>query len=124
MANRFRSSFEIKLNGQEYTLRPSFESIMEFESKAGMDILEAFNLFTQNKAGVKTTVAAIWAGIKAESKIQGDTCPSFEKIGRECQIHGFDKCLFIALEFFNNCLSSEADVKKQAGEAPKKEVAE
>lgn len=125
MANKFRSSFEIKLNGQEYTLRPSFEAIMEFNDKAGMDIFEALAIFSNQKVNVKIIVSCIWAGIQGEAYLQNDrNAPSFEKVGRECQSHGFVECLPYAMNFLTNAVASEKSLKKLEGEAPEKQTGE
>ena len=114
MANKFRSSFDIKLNGVDYTLRPSFEAIMAFNDKAGMDISEAMRGYTEKGLSVKTAAAAIWAGIYGEAKIQPQAghAPSFEKIGNECQAHGFADCMGFAIEFLSKAMASDESIKK------------
>ena len=125
MANKFRSSFEIKLNGVDYTLRPSFEAIMEFNDKAGMDIFEALQLFANQKINVKIIAASIWAGIKGEAYLQNDrNPPSFEKIGRECQAHGFSECTAFAIDFLSKAIASDESLKKLQGETPENQAGE
>ena len=112
MANKFRSSFEIKLNGVDYVLRPSFEAIAEFTDKTGLDIFEA--LQECGKGGkVKIIVGAIWAGIVGESVLQQKKdFPSYEKIGNECQAHGFPECFKFAAEFLTKAVASDDTIKK------------
>jgi hypothetical protein len=112
MANKFRSSFEIKLNGVDYVLRPSFEAIAEFIDKTGIDVFEA--LRECSKGGkVKIIVAAIWAGIAGEYALQGNRdCPSYEKIGNECQSHGFPDCFKFAVDFLTKAVASDDTIKK------------
>lgn len=114
MANKFRASFEIKLNGVDYTLRPSFEAIMAFNDKAGIDCPQALMDYSSGKVETRTTVAAIWAGIYGENKIQPDSqrCPSFEKIGNECQAHGFADCVKFSMEFLSKAMASDESIKK------------
>lgn len=112
MANKFRSSFEIKLNGVDYVLRPSFEAIAEFTDKTGLDIFEALQEFTKG-VKVKIIVAAIWAGIVGEARLQGQRdYPSYEKIGNECQAFGFPECVSFAIEFLSKAVASDERLKK------------
>jgi hypothetical protein len=111
MANKFRSSFEIKLNGADYTLRPSFEAIMEFTDKTGLDIFEALQE-CQKGFKVKVIVASIWAGIVGESRLQKENPPTFERIGRECQSQGFENCVIFCTEFLSRAVASDDRVKK------------
>lgn len=126
MANRFRASFDIKLGDKEYTLRPTFEAVIEFNEKSGLDVFEAIDEFAK-AAKVKVITAAIWAGIKGEYVAQGKgmESPSFETIGRECQSHGFTKCLAYAVKFLMNATASDETLKKQGGLlSPSKEKSE
>jgi hypothetical protein len=125
MGNKFRSSFEIKLNGVEYTLRPSFEAIMEFNDKAGKDVFDALQEMAQHqKLSIKVIVSCIWAGIKGEYEFQGRglDCPSFKKIGNECQKHGYASCLPAAISFLSKSVASDNDLKKIEGELPPTEA--
>jgi len=121
MGNKYRSSFEITLNGTEYTLRPSFEAMMHFEDKCGMDVFEALQSIANKKmVGSRIVSAAIWAGIRGEFDFQGQSinAPSFSKIGSECQAHGFHNCLSFVMDFLNKSIASDEDIKKyeEAGE--------
>lgn len=115
MPNSARSSFEIELNGAEYTLRPSFEAVVQFNDISGMDIFDAFNeVVNKKRLPAKVIVACIWAGIKGEYEFQGDgmKCPSYKKIGEECQKHGFSTCLSHAITFLSKSIASDEDIKK------------
>ena len=119
MANKLRASFDIVLNGKDYTLRPSFEAISEFIDKTGMDPFEALAK-CQRGGNVKIIVGAIWAGITGEAILQGDRkAPSYEKIGDECQSHGFADCFIHALKFLTTAVASDETLKKsEETEAP------
>lgn len=113
MPNKARASFDIKLNGSEYSLRPTFESIMEFEDKSGVDVFEALQYFTRGKIRAKIIVACVWAGIKGESLFQQQTdCPSFKEIGTECQNHGMEECVGFAIDYLSKAVASEGRLKK------------
>jgi hypothetical protein len=36
MANKFRGEVDITIGGNQYTLRPTFEALVEFEDRCGM----------------------------------------------------------------------------------------
>jgi hypothetical protein len=121
LPNKYRSTFEIELNGVEYTLRPSFEAICQFNDITGMDVFDALTqLNDTKKLGVKIIASCIWAGIKGEYEFQGEglKCPSYNKIGEECQKHGFPNCLGFAIDFLTYAVASDDDIKKfeEAGE--------
>lgn len=122
MPNKARASFEITLNGAEYTLRPTFESMMEFEDKSGVDAFEALSKFIPKEGAkkedffknIKTRliVSCIWAGIKGEAIFQKSECPSFEEIGRECQAHGIAACSTFAMDYLGRAVASDENTKK------------
>jgi len=109
MPNPARASFDIELNGETYTLRPTFESIMEFNDKAGLDIFEAID----NGLNTKRTVAAIWSGIRGEEIFQNKGNTSFEEVGKICQAHGFAKCVSLAVQYISRAVASDNQVKKE-----------
>jgi len=98
---------------------------MEFHGQSGMDVFEALQEVSEKKRlPMKVIVSAIWAGIKGEYEFQGRgmDCPSFKKIGEECQAHGFAECLTYALIFLPKTVASDKDIKKLEGalESPPK----
>lgn len=121
LPNSVRNTFEIDLNGVEYTLRPSFEAIVQFNSISGVDVFDALQDITnKGKLSIKIIASCIWAGIKGEYEFQGEgiNCPSFKKIGEECQRHGFSKCAEHAIKFLSYSVASDEEIKKyqEAGE--------
>jgi|14BtaG_2_1085337.scaffolds.fasta_scaffold02089_3 hypothetical protein len=118
MPNPARASFDIELNGETYTLRPTFESIMEFNDKAGLDIFQAMQKFREDKGlSVKTIVASIWAGIRGEEIFQRSGNTSFERIGQHCQEHGLLECTTIAMEYLARAVASDDRLKKLNAES-------
>ena len=114
MPNPARASFEIELNGTKYTLRPTFESIMEFNDKAGLDIFQAMQKFREDKGlSVKTIVASVWSGIRGEEIFQNKGNTTFEEIGKQCQAHGFAKCVSLAVEYISKAVASDNQIKKE-----------
>ena len=100
------------MNGSKYTLRPTFESIMEFNDRTGVDIFKAID----EGLTTKLTVAAIWSGIRGEEIFSKEGNTSFETIGRECQGHGFANCVSIAVQYITRAVASDEQAKKQKEE--------
>ena len=106
------------MNGVEYTLRPSFEAIMAFDEKCNMDVFEALNkVHEDKKLSMKCIAVSIWAGIKGGYEFQNisNQAPTLEKIGNECQKHGFSECMTFAIKFLTNSVASDDALKKLEG---------
>ncbi len=68
MANLQRGEIPIKLDGVEYTLRPTFNAICEIESRTGLGIAQLILKAESGNTTLKDVVYIIWAGIKAHDK--------------------------------------------------------
>jgi hypothetical protein len=112
MANKFRASYEIKIGESEYTLRPTFEAVMEFQDKAKVGVFEGIKCL-EGKPDIKVVVAAIWAGIKGECIFQGETakCPSFNQLGSEIMNYGVSKVVFDAFAFLQRASAPDEQKK-------------
>lgn len=121
--NKYTGTFTIELQGNEYTLRPSFDAMVEFEDRTGQAVNEAFQEMTAGKMSFKTIAAAIWAGIKGEALWRND--PGYEKkygvIGEMVKKDGIQKHVMSASQFFSMALIPEEDQIKLTEE---KEVQE
>ena len=117
MPNQYRASYEIKIGESEYTLRPTFEAIAEFQSKSGKGVFEGISCL-EGKPDIMVVVAAIWAGIKGECILQGDMTklPSFEKLGQDIMDYGVSKVVFEAYAFLQRA-STPDDQKKSLEES-------
>lgn len=112
MANKYRGECEVTLAGKTYTLRPTFEALVEFEDKAGMTAYEAMEALTKHqRAPAKAIAAAIYVGIKA---VEGKTAPAYGEVGSLCQRTGIVKLVPVFMEFLGNALSSEDDLRQRA----------
>lgn len=112
--NKFTGTFEITLLGKEYTLRPTFEAMVEFEDRSGKATNEAFLDMSAGKMSFKTVASAIWAGIKGEALWRND--PSYgEKyavVGEMIRKDGLQKHVLNASTFFSMALIPEEEQKK------------
>jgi len=101
MANKYRGTIEVQLGGEEYTLRPTFEALVEFEEKTGMTVGQAYIALMENGVSVKIVSSAIWAGIKGEAIYQNDKKleKSYGWVGQKVVNNGVGNSLRIALDF-------------------------
>lgn len=79
MANSFRGEVEIEIGELKYTLRPSFEGLLEIEERSGLGLMELVNQIGNGRLSTKQAVAIIYGGIigsggKVEFKELGDAC--------------------------------------------------
>ena len=112
MPNPARDSYDITIGEETFTLRPTFEAIMEFKAKAGFDVFKGI-MELGSDPDIEVVVTAIWSGIKGEYIFQGkgDKAPSFSEIGSLGISVGVTKCVFEAYSFLNRCVAAD-DQKK------------
>jgi hypothetical protein len=122
MANKHKGEVDLTMGGVEYTLRPTFESLVEFEDKAGVTAYEVMGELAHGKpAGFKVIAAAVWSGIRAGWKDNGKRPPTFIEVGEAIRRDGLATVLPAFGQYLTNALSSEADLKAaaNAGDAGK-----
>jgi hypothetical protein len=83
MANSFRGELEIELAGVKYTLRPSFQGLLEIEDKCGCGIMELVHYVSQGKITTKQSVGIIYGGI-----IGGGGVIDYSELGDLCVEQG------------------------------------
>jgi hypothetical protein len=112
MPNPARASYDITIGEETFTLRPTFEAIMEFKAKAGMDAFKGIGALSSDP-DIEIVVCSIWAGVKGEHIFQNtvDKCPSFSEIGAICLDVGVSKCVFEGYSFLMRCVAAD-DQKK------------
>lgn len=120
MANKFKREVPIKLGNSEYTLRPTFEAICEFEEKSGINSFAAMQAIQQGKGtSSRVIAAAFWAGIRASKEYEGNPsrAPTFGEVGRMIQEQGMHHLVPPFVDFLVKGLSSDADLQRIADEA-------
>lgn len=117
--SKFTGTFSIKLRGEDYTLRPSFEALVEFEEKTGKAVNEAFQEMLAGKMSFKTVTAAIWAGIKGEALWQNAPKSElkFGVVGEMIKKDGLQNHVASASQFFTMALIPEDEQKRIAEES-------
>lgn len=120
MSNKHRGEVEIALGGRAYTLRPTFEALVEFEEKSGLTAFEAMrDCMTNQRAPAKAIAAAFWAGIRGAWEKGNGNPPTFGEVGGFVQKAGIKQCLEPYLLFLTYAITSEDDLAKMKEEAEK-----
>ena len=121
--SKYTGTFEITLGGKEYTLRPSFEALVEFEEKTGKAVNEAFQDMIAGKMSFKTIASALWAGILGEATYQNDRKMEmkYPVVGELIKKDGLQNHVAHASQFFTMALIPE---EEQIRIAEEEEVAE
>lgn len=107
MGNKWKGTFEIKIGNETYTLRPTFDALCEFEEAAGMPAMKARQDLLEGNYGAKVIPAAIWAGMRGESLINGQKCPSFRILGEMLRKAGIVKYQVDALKLLTYAASAD-----------------
>lgn len=117
MANKHRGEIEITLNNKSFTLRPTFEALVEFEDKSGLTAFEAMRIMMDKQAApAKAIAAAFCSGIKAAWPVDAGRPPSFSEVGAMIQAEGITNVIPMYLNYLTNALASDRDVKRMREE--------
>jgi hypothetical protein len=74
MANKYRNEVEVTLNGESYTLRPTFNCIVEIEAAVGCSLMQFLPRFVAGQMTASQAFAILSAGIKgAGDKVAADS---------------------------------------------------
>jgi hypothetical protein len=124
VANKHRGEVEIILGGKSYTMRPTFEALVEFEDKAGTTAYEVMSALASRQAvGFKVMAAAVWSGIRAGWNEPG-RAPSFIEVGEAIRKDGIAAVLPAFGQYLSNALTSESDMRRsETQDAGKAETA-
>ena len=63
MANKSRGEVELKIAGQEFTIRPTFGALCELEDRTGLSVLQIVASMEGGKVRLKTLAQILWAGM-------------------------------------------------------------
>ena len=119
--SKWKGTFELDLDGKTYQLRPSFDALCEFEEVAGVPAHLARQQLLEGNFGAKVIPAAIWAGIKGEHLVNGQSCPSFRVVGETVRKKGMFGFNLEALKFLTYGLSADDIIERIESEEPEEE---
>lgn len=117
MAQKARGEIEVSIGGKEFTLRPSYAAVVEFEDKAGVTVFEAMKALGERQSmPMKSLRHAFHSCIKAAWKPSMGTPPTADEIGQA--IHADGAIGFIApySKLLGNMLAGEKALAKSAAE--------
>lgn len=80
--NELAGERELKLGENTYVLRPSFEALVEMESRTKKSVIQLFNEHYADYPLFSDIIAVCYACVKAGME-PGARAPSFEAFGRE-----------------------------------------
>ena len=108
MANKAAGEMEVTIDGDTYTLRPSFLCIMDFEEKVGVSVFEAMRAVGEKQSiPLKYLVAAFHSGIKAAWRPSLGAQPSFNDIGIAVRKDGVSAHTEAYVRFLANMMTGE-----------------
>jgi len=113
MANKHRGEVTITIGGQAFTLRPTFEALVEFEERAGTTAYEALrDIMLHQRAPAKAIAAAFQAGIKAAWNPADGPVPTFAAIGAMIQSAGVKSVIQDYTTFLTMSISSDDEIEQ------------
>lgn len=127
--NKWKGTFNIEIGDETFTLRPSFDAMVEFEDKCGVTADVAYEQINKGQVSFKITAAAIWAGMMGEQLAKGGDVPSFRVIGQklrnDCMIkHAQNASRFLLFAMTPEKDLAQADEIYENLEEDKKKVKE
>lgn len=101
MPNKFKGTFEIEIEGKEYTLRPSFDAMVTLVTNAGKSEREIFEAIREEKYTIDMIVNIIHAGIMGEYYASNQKSGKIDKrvLGQLIMMEGVTKFVPVAIQF-------------------------
>jgi hypothetical protein len=100
MPNKFNGTFDVFLDGKDYTLRPTFEAMAELRTLTGRSERQLSASFADGTYSLVDVTHVIYAGILGEHRATGEgRRPSLKIIGELVMREGSDKFVGVAMQF-------------------------
>lgn len=116
--NNLRGETVTKLGGQDWTLRPTFEAMVEFEERAGITAIDLITSLPSRQPdgslrgrvpSIKAIAAGFWAGIRAGLR-PGQQEPTFAQVGAWIMDRGINECAHDLVTFLTRGLTKASDL--------------
>lgn len=118
MANKAVGEIDVVLGGTEYTLRPTFNAVMEFEDKC-VSVFEAMRAADKSQSiPLKYITAAFHSCIKAAWKPSQGRPPTFDEIGLAIRKDGVIAHAASYATILGNMLTGEQAMQEAAKANP------
>lgn len=124
MGNKYKGTFEVTIDGKEYTLRPSFDALCEFEDMVGISAHVARQQLIDGDFKAKLIPAAVWAGMQGEHLMTGQKIPSYRVLGEIMRKEGIFKYQVEAVKLLTYALSADEIIERIEAGKPAEEDAE
>ena len=102
--NTERGDVTVCLEGKDYVLRPSFESMVEIESRTGIGMVALARRAMVGEHGISDMAAVFTAGMKASGDAPKGP-ETYEKVGRMIFRTGFHDLTQSMIDFLTSALT-------------------
>ena len=118
MANKARGEIQVSIAGKDYTLRPSYTAVVEFEDKAGVTVFEAMKALGERQSiPMRSLRQAFHSCIKAAWKPSMGSQPTLDDIGQALHADGLTGFIVPYSQILGNMLAGEKALSKSAADA-------
>jgi len=123
MSNPLIGELEIEILDQKFTLRPTFEGLIEAETRSGSSIAQLANKIMLSIAGIRDYTAIIYGGVYGynDNKVPSIT---FNELGNMIMKHGFPNLAHACGQFMGAAISGNPikDIDTSVLDSKKKKV--
>lgn len=136
MSNKHRGEVPITLKSKEWTMRPTFDALVEFEEMANISVVETLMLWTRKQVDakgrpmwsgdvrLKVLAAAIYTGIKGNAEARNlSEYPTMEAIGEAIMQVGPQKLFGDVFLYLSGSIAGEQDVAERLEDEGKEQGA-
>lgn len=103
MSNPLLGELEIKIGDDDFTLRPTFEGLIEIERRAGLSISQLANQIMMGITGITSVTSIIFGGVFGFT--EGKPNITFNKLGEKVMVHGYANLLADCGQFLAAAIS-------------------
>lgn len=110
----------LSIGEKEYLISPTFQAILEIETKSGKGITEILRSISEQAFAFSDIVTIVWAGIKAHAKANKANLkdiPAWDLLAEEIAAHGYIKLIEPLTGFLNFIINGSQELES----APNKE---
>ena len=110
----------LSIGEKEYLISPTFQAILEIETKSGKGITEILRSISEQAFAFSDIVTIVWAGIKAHAKANKANLkdiPACDLLAEEIAAHGYIKLIEPLTGFLHFIINGSQELES----APNKE---
>lgn len=120
MSNPLLGELEIELGDEKFTLRPTFEGLMQIEQRSGSSIAQLSKKIMVGITGIQDATAIVYGGVYGYC--DGKPKFTYEEIGNKVMAHGYCNILGPICQFIGAALLGKNvnDIDDGSGDSKKK----